>query len=115
MTSETNPIGTLIRKIQFHPNASVMNPPSPGPTSDDTPKTAPNSPRYLPRSAGVYRSATTARAMGKTAPPPRPCRPRNRMNCHISWLNAHRAELIRNRLTAKMTIGRRPYRSDSFP
>ena len=53
MASETRPIGTLTKKIQCHPTVSVMIPPMAGPRSDDRPKTAPNSPRYLPRSAGV--------------------------------------------------------------
>ena len=105
----------LTKKIQCQLTVSVMNPPRPGPMRDDSPNTAPNKPRYLPRSAGVYRSATTARAIGNTAPPPSPWRPRNRMNCHICWLRPHRAELMRNRLTAKMTIGRRPNRSESLP
>ena len=51
-TSETSPIGTLTKKIQCQVNWSVMKPPMPGPTSDDSPKTAPKRPRYLPRSAG---------------------------------------------------------------
>ncbi len=53
MTSDTAPIGTLTKKIQCQLNWSVMNPPIPGPSSDDSPKTAPKKPRYLPRSAGV--------------------------------------------------------------
>ena len=51
--SETAATGTLTKKIQCQLNWSVMIPPMAGPTSDETPKTAPNRPRYLPRSAGV--------------------------------------------------------------
>ena len=53
MKSETSPIGTLTKKIQCHDQVSVMNPPMPGPSSEDSPNTAPKKPRYLPRSAGV--------------------------------------------------------------
>ena len=113
--SETSASGMLTKKIQCQPHVSVMNPPMPGPSSDESPNTAPNSPRYLPRSAGEYRSATTASATGKTAPPPRPCRPRNRMNCHISWLRPHRSDATMNSDRAQMKIGRRPYRSESLP
>ena len=53
MNSEISPTGTLMKKIQCQPKLSVMTPPRPGPMSDDSPNTAPNRPRYLPRSAGV--------------------------------------------------------------
>ena len=115
MTSEIRPIGTFTKKIQCQPTVSVISPPIAGPIRNETPKTAPNRPRYLPRSEGVYRSATTASATGKIAPPPRPWRPRNRISCSIDWLNPDRTDAIRNRLTAKMMIGRRPKRSDSLP
>ena len=49
-----------------------------------------------------------ANAIGKTAPPPRPWRPRARMNCHISWLRPANTDAARNRPTAQMKIGRRP-------
>ncbi len=42
MTSETRPIGTLTKKIQCQLNLSVMNPPMPGPSNDDSPNIAPN-------------------------------------------------------------------------
>ena len=43
----------LMKKIQCQLNGVGDEPAEPGPTSDDTPKTAPKKPRYLPRSAGV--------------------------------------------------------------
>jgi len=70
MTSATAPIGRLTKKIQCQPPLSVRKPPSAGPISALIPKTAPNSPWYLPRSAGVKRSPMTASAIGKSDPAP---------------------------------------------
>jgi hypothetical protein len=51
--SEIRPTGTFTKKIQFQLTRSVIKPPIHGPSTDDSPNTAPNSPRYLPRSTGV--------------------------------------------------------------
>ena len=51
MTSATAPIGRLTKKTQCQPTLSVRKPPSAGPMRALMPKTAPNRPWYLPRSA----------------------------------------------------------------
>ena len=56
----TTPTGMLTKKIQCQLTLSVRKPPSPGPIRNEIPKTAPNRPWYLPRSAGVNRSPMTA-------------------------------------------------------
>ena len=114
-TRTTAPMGTLTRKIQCHPQVSVMIPPSAGPTSVETPKTAPKKPWYLPRSDGAKMSPITANATGNNAPAPRPWMPRNRMNCHISPEMLHRIEPSRKTLTPITKMIRRPKMSDSFP
>ena len=109
------PIGMLMRKIQCHDHCSVTKPPSSGPTIALMPNTAPNSPWYLPRSAGVNRSPMTARLIGNRAPAPRPWMPRKRISWVMSWLRADSAEPIRNTVMPNIRIGLRPYRSDSLP
>ena len=86
-----------------------------GPMSDEMPNIAPKKPWYLPRSEGAKMSPMIASEIGKSAPAPSPCSPRNRMNCHI-WLDvAHSSDPIRKMLTPIMKIERRPNRSESLP
>ena len=59
----SKPNGRFTKNTQCHDNRSVRKPPSRGPTTLDTPKTAPNNPWYFPRSAGGYRSAMTEKAL----------------------------------------------------
>jgi hypothetical protein len=104
-----------MKKIQCQLIASVMNPPRAGPMIADRPKTAPNRPWYLPRSAGVNRSPMTASEIGNSAPAPRPWTPRNRTSCSMVWLRPDRTEPSRNSTMPIISNGRRPYRSDSLP
>jgi hypothetical protein len=104
-----------MKKIQCQLIASVIKPPSAGPTIADSPKTAPNSPWYLPRSAGVNRSPMTASEIGKSAPAPRPWTPRKKTSCSMVWLSPDSTEPVRNSPMPIISNGRRPYRSDSLP
>ena len=84
------PMGMLTRKTQRQPAIpgiqlpawSVSSPPSSGPMTEETPNTAPTYPWYLPRSAGVKRSAMTMKVMAKMPPAPIPWTPRE----ITSWL-----------------------------
>ena len=102
------PIGRLTKKIQCQLTLSVRTPPRNGPTRKAMPKTAPNRPWYLPRSAGVNRSPITASEMGKSAPAPRPWMARKRISCHIAWLRPDRAEPTRKMPMPIISNGLRP-------
>jgi hypothetical protein len=79
-----------------------------GPATNATPKTAPNRPWYLPRSAGLKRSPMIASAIGNSAPAPMPWRPRNRISCSMFCDRPDRAEPIRKMTMPMMNIGLRP-------
>jgi hypothetical protein len=79
------------------------------------PKTAPNSPWYLPRSAGVNRSPMTANAIGNSAPAPTPWMPRKVSSIAMFCERPESAEPIRKIVTPIMSNGLRPYRSESLP
>ena len=97
---------------------SVRKPPSSGPITLLRPKTAPNRPWYLPRSAGAKMSAMIANATLVRAAAPRPCRARNTTSCIMPLPNTlfrkgspampHRALPIRNTTIPNISTGLRP-------
>ena len=79
-----------------------------GPATKAMPKTAPNSPWYLPRSAGVNMSPMIASATGNSEPAPMPWMPRKRISIPMFWLSPDRAEPMRKITMPIMKIGLRP-------
>ncbi len=94
---------------------SVKNPPSSGPATLATPKTAPNAPWYLPRSRAGTTSATIAWASTIRPPPPSPCSARNAISSIMFWARPHSAEPIRKTTIAAWNRPLRPYWSPSLP
>ena len=106
-----------MKKIHSQPSWSVNRPPSRGPATDETPKTAPNRPWYLPRSRGGITSPITASASAIRPPPPRPwtARPAIMMSMpgrfsasEIGLAKPQISEPIRKTTIADWNIGRRP-------
>jgi|GEM_PF-5762664 len=104
-----------MKKTQCQPKWSVMKPPASGPTTEDRPNTAPNSPWYLPRSLGGNRSAMTANALVNSDAEPTPCTARKRMSCSVVWARPHSAEPAMKTRMPDTSTRLRPSASDSFP
>ena len=113
--SATTPTGRLMKKTQCQPKPSVMKPPTSGPTTLDRPNTLPKSPWYLPRSAGGKRSATTAKALVKSAALPSPCTTLKRMSGTVPHATPHRKLPARKTRMPATRVALRPNRSDSLP
>ena len=113
--STTAPMGRLTKKIQCQLMLSVIRPPMAGPMIELSPKTAPKKPRYLPRSDGEKMSPMMAIEIGKSAPAPSPCSPRNAMNCHMVCERPESSDPTRKMPTPARKRGRLPKRSDSLP
>ena len=86
----------------------VRKPPISGPATLDTPKTAPNSPEYLPRSRGGTTSPIAACALTISPPPPRPWIARNAISSVMPCASPHSAEPIRNSTSAPCSTILRP-------
>ena len=116
MNSEISPIGMLMKKIQCQPNVSVMNPPMAGPDERRQAEHGAEQAEVLAAlgrrvEVGDHRErdredGAAAEALEAAEQDELP---------HLLAEAGAATELIRNRLTAKMTIGRRPKRSDSLP
>ena len=113
-----------MKKIHSQPRWSVNQPPSSGPATEETPKTAANIPWYLPRSRGGITSPMTARARDIRPPPPRPWTARPAImtlipgtlrKSAISGEKPQISEPIRKTTIAAWNIGRRPRMSEILP
>jgi hypothetical protein len=78
---------------------STKKPPSSGPITVETPKTAPKMPWYRPRSRGGMMSPTTAIVVVISPPAPSPCSARNAISSAMFCAIPQSMEPIR-----KMTI-----------
>ena len=103
------------QKIHRQPGPSVKKPPSSGPATLATPKTAPNRPWYLPRSRGGMMSPMMASARAIRPPPPRPWTARPPISIGIDWAAPAIREPIRKMTIASWNMGRRPRRSEILP
>ena len=70
-----------MKKIQCHERWSTKKPPSSGPITVETPKTAPKKPWYFPRSRGGTTSPITAIVVTIKPPPPIPWSARKAISC----------------------------------
>lgn len=93
----------------------MKKPPRSGPRTLVTPKTAPKSPWYLPRSRGVTRSPTIAIDSTMSPPPPSPWSARNPISWGMFWAIPQSAEPIRKITIAVWKSFLRPYWSPSLP
>jgi hypothetical protein len=100
------PTGTLMKKIQRHPAASVTTPPSSGPHTRPSPSrtaaialppVAPPSPRSA-RSADRWPMTTMVTLI--SPPPPSPCRVRKTMSSGMLCAIPHSTEPATNTATA---------------
>ena len=80
MMMATAPMGTLTKKIQRHPMALVMAPPTSGPTATAPPVTAPKIPKAVPRSFPWKAWAIRASEVANMMAPPTPCTARDRFS-----------------------------------
>ena len=67
------PIGTLTKKIDSQPNASVSRPPISGPIATAPPTVAPQMPNAVARSGPWNSCAISASVVANIAAPPTPC------------------------------------------
>ena len=79
-----------------------------GPATDDTPKTAPKRPVYLPRSRGETTSPIAACALTISPPPPSPWIARNAISSVIPCARPHSAEPTRKSTSAPCSTTLRP-------
>ena len=86
----------------------MNQPPSNGPATLATPKTAPKYPWYRPRSRGGMMSPMMLRAMAISPPPPMPWMARKAINWGRFWLSPHSADPTRKMRMAAWKTGRRP-------
>ena len=108
-------MGTLNHRAQRQPGPSVNTPPSSGPSTEDSPKTAPIMPMYLPRSRAGTTSAMMACESTIMPPPPMPWMARATMMIQMFGASAPTTEPTRYVLRAKMNSGLRPIWSPSLP
>src|ERR1700710_2727085 len=111
----TMPSGTLTRKHQCQERWSVNNPPSSGPITVVTPKTAPRAPWYLPRSRRGTMSAINAVAVTVRPPAPTPWTARHDTSQPIDSASAHISEAATKSPALSWKISLRPNRSPNLP
>ena len=86
----------------------MKKPPISGPATDETPKAAPKSPVYLPRSRGETTSPMAACALTSSPPPPRPWIARKRISSVIPCAAPHSADPQRKMISAPWSTSLRP-------
>src|SRR6478735_7243379 len=109
------PIGTLTMKHQCQDRWSVKNPPSSGPITVVTPKTAPRAPWYLPRSRSGTTSAIRAVEVTIRPPAPIPWTARHATSQVIVSARAHISEAATNSPALSWKLSLRPNRSPNLP
>ncbi len=87
---------------------STKKPPSSGPITVDTPKTAPKKPWYFPRSRGGMMSPITAIVTTMSPPPPSPWTARNAISSAMFWESPQSADPIRKITIAACSTILRP-------
>lgn len=104
-----------MRKIQRHPNDSVSQPPSSGPTAAAPEMTAPHTPNAAARSLPRNTALTVDRVAGSTSAPPMPWTSRALMSPAASpEVEAHTLPATKT-VTPATNIVRRPSRSPRRP
>ncbi|MNW56976.1 hypothetical protein D3C74_347370 [compost metagenome] len=109
------PSGMLIQNTQRQPGPSVNHPPSSGPATEETAKTAPMIPMYLPRSRAGMTSAIAACDRIMRPPPPRPWTVRPTISMFMSPATAPITEPAMNSRIAVIKRGLRPRTSEILP
>src|ERR1043165_6543384 len=110
-----NASGILIKKISRQPNASMSHPPRTGPTAAAIELVADHVPTARPRASPENAEPKIARLLGSRNAAPVPCVAPAANNQGRLAAAAHAADPIPNRLTPKIRILRRPYRSPVAP
>ena len=93
----------------------MNRPPSSGPTTVETPNTAPIAPWYLPRSRSGITSAMSAIEVTIRPPAPMPWRPRHTMSSVMLVASPHRNEPVMKTTAEIWKITLRPNRSPNLP
>ena len=93
----------------------MNTPPSSGPITVVTPKTAPSAPWYWPRSRSGMTSAISAVDVTVSAPPPSPCTARNVISSSMLFASPQKNEPTMNTSTPSWNTRLRPNRSPNFP
>ena len=109
------PRGTLIQKVQRQPMPSVNQPPSSGPATEETAKTPPMMPMFLPRSRAGTTSAMIAWERIMSPPPPSPWMTRPTISQFMSPARAPTTEPATKSRIAAIRRPLRPIRSPSLP
>ena len=86
----------------------MSHPPNNGPMTLASPNIAPKSPCQRPRSRGLKRSPTKAKALTIIAPPPIPCIARKIISWNIEVATPERTDPIRNTTMPAIKNGLRP-------
>ncbi len=115
MMMATAPMGTLTKKIQRHPMALVMAPPTSGPTATAPPVTAPKIPKAVPRSFPWKAWAIRASEVANMMAPPTPCTARDRFSMSESVERPQVSEARENTASPTAKTMRRPYMSPTTP
>ena len=113
--SASPPTGTLIQNTQRQPGPSVNQPPSSGPATEETAKTPPMMPMYLPRSRAGITSAMVACERIISPPPPMPWMTRAMISHVMSGASAPTTDPPTKMLMAMSSNDFRPKRSPSLP
>ena len=109
------PMGTLMKKIEDQPKASVRTPPSSGPTAAAEAIVAPQIPNAVPRSRPWNSWAIRASPQEYMIAPPMPWPARARIRNSALGESAHRSEARANRPRPIENTSLRPSRSAREP
>ena len=93
----------------------MNSPPTRGPSTVVTPKTAPSAPWYLPRSRSGMTSAITAVAVTASPPAPKPCTARHAISQVMLPAKPHIADATTNVPADSWKMSLRPKRSPNLP
>ena len=111
----SRPSGSASRKAQRHPGPSVSQPPMSGPATEETAKTDPMMPMYLPR----WRAGTTVAMIACDRiimpPPPTPWTTRPTMSHVMDSAKKPMTDPTMKTVIAPMKSGLRPSWSPSLP
>src|SRR3954454_14877093 len=113
--SVTRTNGTLMAKTHRHDAVSMTEPPATGPRSAAMPTHAVHEPIAAPRSAGGYAATITARALGVSIAPNRPCSARPATSTPIVGATAHTSDIAPKPATPSEKTRRSPKTSPSRP
>ena len=109
------PSGTLIQKIDCHPNASVTTPPINGPVPTPVPTMPPQTPNAIPIFCGGKAARISVRVTGVTIAVPMPCTARAAIRASAFGASAAAIDAMVNSPTPAMKTFCRPNRSPNAP